>query len=126
MFREPRAEGEPYKKEANVSDIINAKYEELQSARRMKRELESQNSVPMIPSKAQALADNLRKLELVIPQLEQQFEELKGGRAENLEKRFGSISSNDDTVLAPLITESPDVWSNDQYLGGNSKGATAK
>ena len=87
--------GEPH--EASASNIINAKYEELQKARLMKMDLEKKMSISVPLPEAKAIEEEYRKLGLVIPQLEKEFEDLKSHRAENLEKRFGQTSANEES-----------------------------
>lgn len=87
--------GEP--QEVSASDLINAKFEELQKARLMKMDLEKKRSISVTLPEAEAIEEEYRKLELVIPQLEKEFENLKSHRAENLEKRFGQTSANEES-----------------------------
>ncbi len=101
-------------------DLINAKYEELQKARLMKMELEKQMSLPTDPSKAEEITGDLRRLESVIPQLEAEFEDLKKGRVEDLEKKYEGKAAN-DSVIDPVMEGTTERYDSDRMDFRNEK-----
>jgi len=117
-----RASGESQEKKADVSDLITTKYEELQKARLMKMNLDKEISATPSSASEEKIREQ-KMLELVIPQLEQEFEDMKKSRAEELEKKFGTRAANEPTMNAPLVEGSDDDYLTKRLEGDERKAA---